>query len=207
MLAKDLKNSGRKPEKKPVKKFPVKLVCIAILLVGGFVYGLYYLSQKPATPTKVRSVPTIKQKNSNKSVNKIKGTPKQKESKPKENDRPRFEFYTILPEMEVVIPEEELVDENKIDETTNIKHVSKEKFVQDKLLLQAGSFKNFNDADRLKAKLALIGLEAEIHNVHIGKNKWHRVRIGPFKTLVDINETRVRLAENNIQTIIIKYQK
>ena len=201
MLAKDLKNSGRKPEKKPEKKFPVILFVIALMLLGGFVYGLYYLSQKPVPPTKVKTVIT-------KTKKKI---PKPKQTtpsaKPKEDERPRFEFYTILPEMEVVIPEEELVDDSKVDKSTNVKHVSKDKFVQNKLLLQAGSFKKYNDADRLKAKLALIGLEAEIHNVNIGKDKWHRVRIGPFKTLDDINETRVRLAENNIQTIIIKYQK
>ncbi len=204
MLAKDLKNSGRKPEKKPEKKFPVKLLILAILLLGGFIYGLYYLSQKPVPPTKVKTISAAAKTTKPKSVSEQKE--KQTATKDDNNERPRFEFYTILPEMEVVIPEEELVDETKVDKTTNIKHVSKEKFVQDKLLLQAGSFKSYPDADKLKAKLALIGLEANIQSVHIGKDKWHRVRIGPFKTLTDINETRVRLAENNIQTIIIKYQ-
>lgn len=201
MLAKDLKNSGRKPEKKPTKQLPIKMMFFALLLVGGFIYGLYYLSSKPAPPVKVRTVVAEK--------NKPKKKPTKETSKPikQKKERPRFEFYTILPEMEVVIPEEELVDETKVDKATQVKQVSKDKFIQDKLLLQAGSFKSYSDADKLKAKLALIGLEAGIQSVNIGKDKWHRVRIGPFKTLVDINETRVRLAENNIQTIIIKYQK
>ncbi len=202
MLAKDLKNSGRKPEKKPAQKFPIKLLVIAVIMLGGFVYGLYYLSQKPIPPVKVKSVPISKKKSTQ-----LKPKKDQPKVIVKENERPRFEFYTILPEMEVVIPEEELVDDSKIDKKTQVKQVSKEKFVQNKLLLQAGSFKSYNDADKLKAKLALIGLEAGIQSVYIGKDKWHRVRIGPFKTLDEINETRVRLAENSIQTIIIKYQK
>lgn len=171
-------------------------------MLGGFVYGLYYLSQKPAPvePTQAKSARKV--------INKNQQAAKKDEVKPVEvkNKRPRFEFYTILPEMEVVIPEEELVD-NKSSANSSVKKVSKDKFVKNSLLLQAGSFKKYQDADRLKAKLALIGLEANIQNVNIGKDKWHRVRIGPFKALDDINETRVRLAENNIQTIIIKYQK
>ncbi len=198
MLAKDLKNSGRKPEKVKPKKFPIKLLLLALVLLGGFVYGLYYLSLKP-TPVAVNNTKTAVKK----------PTIKKKQPKPVEvkNERPRFEFYTILPEMEVVIPEEELVDNTESINKTSVKKVVPAKFVKNSLLLQAGSFKKYQDADRLKAKLALIGLEAKIQNVNIGKDKWHRVRIGPFKTLDDINETRLRLAENNIKTIIIKYQK
>ncbi len=169
-----------------------------MVLLGGFVYGLYYLSQKPA--------PVI----TNKTKTEVKKPQvKKKPAKPVEvkKERPRFEFYTILPEMEVIIPEEELVDNADRVNKNSVKKVVPAKFVKNSLLLQAGSFKKYQDADRLKAKLALIGLEAKIQNVNIGKDKWHRVRIGPFKTLDDINETRLRLAENNIKTIIIKYQK
>lgn len=198
MLAKDLKNSGRKLDKIEPKKFPIKLLLLALILLGGFVYGLYFLSQNPTSVVANKAKTVIK-----------KPRIKKKEPIPVEvkNKRPRFEFYTILPEMEVVIPEEELVDNSGSVNKNSVKKVVPNKFVKNSLLLQAGSFKKYQDADRLKAKLALIGLEANIQNVNIGKDKWHRVRIGPFKTLDDINETRLRLAENNIKTIIIKYQK
>lgn len=205
-MAKDLKNSGRKPEKKAPKKFPLKLFALAVILLGGFVYGLYFLSTKPvpSMPNKTKSAVESSNKIRNKQQTKKKQEPTAVEDK---NERPRFEFYTILPEMELVIPEEDLVDNSNNQHKSHVKPVSKDKFVKDTLLLQAGSFKKYQDADRLKAKLALVGLEANIQNVTIGKDKWHRVRIGPFKTLSDINETRERLAENNIKTIIIKYRK
>ena len=51
-------------------------------------------------------------------------------------------------------------------------------------VLQAGSFNNFQDADQLKAKLAMNGLVAQIQKIIIeGKGEYYRVRLGPFENL------------------------
>jgi len=72
-------------------------------------------------------------------------------------------------------------------------------------VLQAGSFRNNADADRLRAQLALIGVESDIQTVTIDDDQvWHRVRIGPFTDLERLNAARDRLADNGIQPLIIR---
>jgi cell division protein FtsN len=72
-------------------------------------------------------------------------------------------------------------------------------------VLQVGSFRDLSEADRQKATLALIGLEADIQTVSIdGEETWHRVRLGPYQSLDALNEARGRLYENHIDTIVYK---
>lgn len=111
---------------------------------------------------------------------------------------PRFDFYTILPELEVAIPEEELVAASKTpaDPTTAGKI---------DYMLQAGSFRNLEQADRLKAKLALEGIVASIQTVRIKDSEtWHRVRVGPINDITTLNQTRKRLNDLGVPSIVIK---
>ncbi len=145
--------------------------------------------------------------------------PAKKDEKP-ENTRPRFEFYTILPELEVLIPDEEIKKkrqkpiEKRAVENGTLKNnssasrsVIKNKPIKDQgvFVLQAGSFKGFDQADRRKAKLALLGATAKIQRVTIYENEvWYRVRIGPFNDLKKLNNVRVLLNKNNINAIPLK---
>ena len=71
--------------------------------------------------------------------------------------------------------------------------------------LQAGAFQNPADADNLKARLALLGIETIIQTRDLGeKGVFHRVRVGPFKTLGEINHTRTLLTQNNIPATLVK---
>jgi cell division protein FtsN len=71
--------------------------------------------------------------------------------------------------------------------------------------LQAGSFKNFDQADRRKASLALLGASANIQRVTLHDNEvWYRVRIGPFNDLKKLDNIRVLLYKNNINAIPLK---
>ena len=66
-------------------------------------------------------------------------------------------------------------------------------------LVQAGSFQNAADAEKLKAKLALVGLEASVQSVDLpGKGIWHRVRLGPYQGLNAANETIANLKSNGV---------
>jgi cell division protein FtsN len=122
-----------------------------------------------------------------------------KEQKPKKKaKRPRFEFYTMLPEMEVVVPEHELVGARpaarRQAENDDVTYV-----------LQAGSFRKLAQADRLKAELALIGMPVQIQTVSIeGGTKWHRVRVGPFINLQALNEARSELQSNGLKVMVLK---
>jgi cell division protein FtsN len=71
--------------------------------------------------------------------------------------------------------------------------------------LQAGAFQNPSDADNLKAQLALLGVEASIQTRALGdKGVFHRVRVGPFRGMDEINRTRALLTQNNIPATLVK---
>jgi cell division protein FtsN len=111
--------------------------------------------------------------------------------------KPRFEFYRVLPRMEVVVPEAEIKGRPK----QGVKQVEE----PGTYLLQAGSFRSFEQADRLKAQLALLGLETTIQSAAINAQEtWHRVRVGPFHDLDDLHEVRVQLKEHGIDAILIR---
>lgn len=66
-------------------------------------------------------------------------------------------------------------------------------------LVQAGSFQDAADAEKLKARLALVGLEASVQSVDLpGKGIWHRVRLGPYQGLSAANETIANLKSNGV---------
>ncbi len=71
--------------------------------------------------------------------------------------------------------------------------------------LQVGAFKDEGDADNLKAKLALIGVESRILTSDVpDKGIWHRVRVGPFNSAAEIDTVRKQLKTNGIDSAIIK---
>jgi cell division protein FtsN len=109
-------------------------------------------------------------------------------------DKPRFDFYTILPGS---------------DEAANkeMKQAAKpaESTPRETYFLQAGAFQSENEADNLKAKLALLGVEAVIQTANLpDKGSWHRVRIGPYSNIDDLNRTRSLLAQNGINASLVK---
>ncbi len=118
------------------------------------------------------------------------------EEPPTEEQGSRFSFYDILPNFEVVIPE--LEQDVQYDSTTAAVKESGQ------YVLQAGSFKNFDDADRRKASLALLGLESHIQRVTIDNDTWHRVRVGPYDDLNNLNHARQLLHEAKIEVLRIR---
>jgi len=115
------------------------------------------------------------------------------------NTKRKFDFYTLLPELEIVIPEEE----TQLPKNKTI--INKENTTyQGGYLLQAGSFQKLNEADSLKAKLALLGVEANIQSVNVNNTTWHRVRIGPSNDRQALEQLRKRLHENRIDTMLLQ---
>ncbi len=161
------------------------------LLIGLSVAAYFYLQGRPVTaaaPAEPAAPPPA--------------TPSAKKSstaKPKSQDaaaaKPRFDFYTILPEMEVVVPDAPKSGRSAPSAT-------------DKpavYLLQVGSFRAYPEADNLKAQLALLGVESRIETVSGGdKDTWHRVRVGPYTDPREVNKIRTRLLNNNINAILLQ---
>ncbi len=115
---------------------------------------------------------------------------------PADPDAPRFDFYTLLPKMEVEIPREKL--EEALRQLPKVDRGGT-------YILQAGSFRDYEDADELKARLALLGIESDIQTVVIKNGSaWHRVRIGPFKGLEAVKPVRRKLKHNHIDFVVIR---
>ena len=107
-----------------------------------------------------------------------------------------FDFYEMLPKFEVVIPE----DGGKVAPEAAAGRVQK----PGAYYLQAGSFRNHADADRVRAMIALQGVESKIQKVTIDKDTWHRVRVGPITNLQRLEDTRSKLRQAQIDALVIR---
>ncbi len=116
---------------------------------------------------------------------------------PRADEKPKYDFYSVLPEMETVVPEEELAARNNSSESNTSSLIAR-------YFLQAGSYRNLADADSAKANLALLGLRAGLQTVTINEVTWHRVRVGPFTSTTELDEARQVLSNNNIKAIALK---
>lgn len=111
-------------------------------------------------------------------------------------EKPRFDFYTILPGSESQVTEQEI--KQKEAEEKSVKST-------ESYFLQVGAFQTEQEADNMKAKLALLGVEAIVQTAAIpDKGTWHRVRVGPFADLEQINRTRSELVKNGFKADLIK---
>jgi cell division protein FtsN len=108
----------------------------------------------------------------------------------------RFDFYEVLPQYEVVIPEVEL--EPRRDAA--VRAVEE----PGRYVLQVGSFTKIEDADRMRANLALLGIESRIQRVTIDEDVFHRVRIGPIDELAELNRIRARLRGARVDSLLMK---
>ncbi len=107
-----------------------------------------------------------------------------------------FEFWTRLPESEVVVPDvPEYASGSKSGESVSPVHY----------ILQAGSFRRLADADRLRAELTLLGLDVQIEKVTMDHGDvWHRVQTGPYQNRREVSAARNRLAKSGIEVMVLR---
>jgi cell division protein FtsN len=117
-------------------------------------------------------------------------------------DRPKFDFYKILPGAEESVTEKELKEAARVAKAAES---AKAESARATYYIQAGSFQNPADADNQKAKLALLGLEAAVEPTSLpDKGTWYRVRLGPYSKIDDLNRVRQNLAQNGIDASLVK---
>ena len=107
-----------------------------------------------------------------------------------------YDFYDQLPKFEVVVPEK---DKDVRPDTRSVPETRRGTYV-----LQAGSYKNFADADRVRAKLALQGVESKVQKVSVDNDTWHRIRIGPISKLDELNRLRQILRKADVDVLVIR---
>jgi cell division protein FtsN len=106
-----------------------------------------------------------------------------------------FDFYSVLPEMEVVIPDAQIREQSDSPPPAD----SNARF-----LVQLGSFGNRADAEALKAQVALLGVQAQIQPVSINGADWFRVRVGPLASAREVEQVRAQLGQFASQAITLR---
>lgn len=113
-------------------------------------------------------------------------------------EKPKFDFYKILPGQEEPVTDREL-------KSAAARQADKSGAPRDLYVVQAGAFQNPADADNLKARLALMGLQASVEPANLpDKGTWYRVRLGPYTQLDEINRVRQTLAQNGVDASLVK---
>lgn len=200
-MARDYKSRAQhRPQKKPI---PVFVWLLTGYLLGAISVGMLWLNWSPDG-----NVPGW--------INQ--DTPLTVESAP-ENDAPeaepvappRFDFYTLLPEMEIVVPEDELEAETRPAASPPAPAATETTTAQPTgpgYLLQVGSFRNAADADRVKAKLTIQGYATNVSHVKTGDgNKWSRVRVGPIHSAEALKAQRKQLESQGYKSLVIRVKQ
>lgn len=165
-------------------QYPGWAYLLAGLAIGLFVAFLVYLHNLPDPEQGT-----------------AKTAPAEKEGQP----APTFDFYKILPELEVVVPGLEVLKDKKDEAAKPAPPEPTQELAEgEAFVVQVGSFNDHKQADRLKASLALLGLQAHIQDVTVDNKSWHRVRIGPYTDRRTLNSVRQRLKDNGIKAITLK---
>jgi len=117
-------------------------------------------------------------------------------------EKPKFDFYKILPGTE------EPVTERELRERLRANRGGQQEVSKDVYFIQAGSFQNPADADNQKARLAILGFESSVEPANLpDKGTWYRVRMGPYTKLEEMNRVRQMLAQNGIDASLVKIKE
>lgn len=190
-MSKDYKNIRSKKKQKPINTEQIKSffsglaigLCVAIIV--------YFFQHEPEQSTGVKQ-PDATTEMLEPVLDQTNDTPP-----------PSFEFYEILPNMKVNVSEWEAEEEEENMEIAT-EAINKKSEIH---ILQIGSFRQYEAADEVKAKLALMGITADIQRVVInGKDIRHRVRVGPYDELGKLSVVRQQLLENNLSYILLRLQ-
>jgi len=178
-------SSGTKP-------LPFWIWIFAAVAISGFVGLIYYLDQYERAKTIAQHVDPKEAKTA---------IQKEPQAKSTEETKSRFDFYKLLPKLSVDVPRAGSTD----SQPSKAGDQKSDPIPAFSYILQAGSFKEFHEADRLKASLALMGIQANIEKVTLNQSEvWHRVRIGPLTSAREMNKIRNQLRTKNIEPIMLK---
>ena len=127
-----------------------------------------------------------------------------------------FDFFTVLPEMEVMVPPAPdtatgasgASDDGAQKQPNESSAPSVPAADGGSYMLQAASYRRRAEADRLKATLALNGMVSAIQKVSIqGRGDFYRVRLGPFPTYAEMRKAEQQLSQAGIKALRLKVSK
>ncbi len=159
---------------------------LSLAAVGGFIGFIAYLNSLPTTDQAQESSPAPSQ------------PPAAEEPAPEagaSDEKPGFRFYDMLPDSEVVPPKVEEYTPGPGQQTFDY-------------LVQTGSFRKQEDAERQRAEIAFQGLRANVKRIDLDSGStWYRVNVGPFTSRSQMNAAIDKLVNLNIQPLVRKIPK
>ena len=182
ITSRDFKTPPRatRPDLRPWRGFAVGL------LIGLLIAAVVYLKEHHTAGAPAPDTPAAPKAAARKS---------QLVSEPGE-PAPDYTFYDMLPKFEVVIPERDR-DVHRNQPAAPIEQPGA-------YVLQAGSYRNAEDAERKRSQLLKQGIDAAVQRVAVDADVWHRLRIGPLRDLSQLNRLREQLRRANIDALVIR---
>lgn len=173
---------------------------LGVGLAAFVVYGGYAPGLRSATPQpEPRADATPPARN---------GANNNEQAATNNNGRPRYDFYTVLPEMEVLIPDSELQErvraEKPAQNTTGQTAATTPPATAVRYRLQAASYRDPRQAEETKARLALLGVSATVQSVNVNGSTFHRVYVGPYSSAAEVERVKQQLASNGMQAIAVR---
>jgi cell division protein FtsN len=185
---------------------------------GGFLFGLFtgvviglavslgiafYLNRSPVPLISAKPKPPEKDTAGKPPA--IAGLPQTATAPAASIEKPKFDFYKILPGSEEPVTDRELRERLRASRSAP---AGQQEVSKDVYFIQAGSFQNPADADNQKARLAILGFESSVEPANLpDKGTWYRVRMGPYSKLDEINRIRQSLAQNGIEASLVKIKE
>lgn len=155
---------------------------ITSIAISAVVLLVHWVTKKPKEPA-TASVQSVETKSEEPEVKAV-----------------QFDFYTILPEKEIIVPDYE-VKTRTLEEQTGKNNKGKH------YLIQAGSYKGLKEAEVMLNKLANMGIEAKIQKAKVGNSVWYRIKLGPYAQISSANSIHARLKQNAIDAVITETDK
>jgi len=208
------------PAKKPI---PGWLWLAIGLTVGAFV--VFLMKLEPGNEEVKRSKP--EQQKAEKAAEANKTAPS-----PQQPVKPKYDFYTLLPESEVIVPPEAVPEKTppvpaqppvtpaeaaKIDTARAqaalmgqtpppappvIKPAATTQF-----FLQAGSFRKQADADKVRAQIILLGQAVKVESGTVKEETWYRVLVGPFSNREQLTVAQKQLAGSGFSNLLLQQRQ
>lgn len=199
---------------------PGWLWLVAGLAGGALIMALINLASGPEASAKtsqtLEAAETIDAANTiEKSRKQEKSIEKSVDKTPKESTEPtaaakpttKFDFYTLLPEQEVIEPNERPAPAASKTDTTQKPQQPAAAVSGEEFNLQAGSFRSAAEADKRRAQVQSLGLPSRQESVSAGGDTWYRVLVGPFPSRDAVTQARDKLAAQDIDTIVVRKKK
>ncbi|MDX5374142.1 MAG: SPOR domain-containing protein [Pseudomonadaceae bacterium] len=206
------------PAKKPVPGW-VWLACGAA--IGAFFMFLFSL--EPGRDEIKRAKPEQPKR----------GSEQSKPQQASEPTKPKYDFYTLLPESEVIVPPESLppadtpkppeqkpvtpeeaarIDAARAEAALNGQTpppppVVAKAPVTTQFFLQAGSFRKREDADKVRAQLLLLGQNVQVESGKVREETWHRVLVGPYASREQLATAQKQLAASGFSNLLLQQRQ